>query len=103
MLAHRPSINHEREVNVMSKARARIPEGLNLLGREWQEVIKETPLNRQDRFIATQYLVNGMAQVDIAAEMRNELGYEVHRNTVGRRLPGIIGKVEQSAKRMGLM
>ena len=88
----------------MSKARPRLPEELeDLLEREWQEVIKQTPLNRQDKFIATQYLIYGMAQVDIAAEMYNELGYEVHRNTIGRRLPAIISKVERAARKMGLI
>ena len=87
----------------MSNARPRLPVELeNLLQKEWQEVIEQAPLNRQDRYIATQYLIHGMAQIDIAAEMYNELGYEVHRNTVSRRLPGIISKVERAARKMGI-
>lgn len=87
----------------MSKARPRLPEGMDdLLEREWREVIEQTPMNRQDKFIATQYLIYGMAQVDIAAEMYNEMGYEVHRNTISRRLPGIISKVERAARKMGI-
>ena len=88
----------------MSRARTKLPEGMeDLLDREWRYVINQTTLSRQDRFIATQYLIHGMAQVDIAAEMYNELGYEVHRNTIGRRLPGIIRKVERSARKMGMI
>lgn len=84
----------------MSKARAK--HRMTLLEREWREVIDQTPLSKQDRFIATQYLINEMPQVDIAAEMRNALGYEVHRNTVGRRLPQILSRVTATAERMGL-
>ena len=88
----------------MSRARAKLPEDLeDLLEREWQEVIEQIPMNRQDKFIATQYLIYGMPQVDIAAEMFNELGYEVHRNTVSRRLPAIISKVERAARKMGIV
>lgn len=88
----------------MSKARPRLPKGMeDLLEREWREVIAQAPLCDEDRYIATQYLIKGIPQIEIAAEMGNEFGIEYHRVTIHRRMPSILVKVERAARKLGMI
>lgn len=76
-------------------ARVKMPRELeNLLRSELERAIYESALHKDDELIARRYLVEKMAQIDIAAE----LGWE--RSTISRRLPLIISRVELSAKKL---
>mgnify|MGYP000757311944 FL=1 len=76
-------------------ARVRLPEGLDrLLRSELERAIYEAALNESDTLIATRYIVEKAAQIDIAAE----LGWT--RSTVSAHLPHILRRVEQAAVRM---
>lgn len=76
-------------------ARVRLPEGLDkLLRSELERAIYEAALHESDTLIATRYIVEKVAQIDIAAE----LGWT--RSTVSAHLPHILRRVEQAAVRM---
>ena len=76
-------------------ARVRMPRNLDtLLRSELERAIYESALHADDDLIARRYLVEKVAQIDIAAE----LGWE--RSTISRRLPVILSRVEWSAQRL---
>ena len=76
-------------------ARFTLPEGLDkLLRRDLSRAIYEAALNHSDTIIATRYIVEKVAQIDIAAE----LGWT--RSTVSAHIPHILRRVEQAAVRM---
>jgi len=72
-------------------ARFRLPEGLDRLLRS---ELERAALNESDTLIATRYIVEKVAQIDIAAE----LGWT--RSTVSAHIPYILRRVEQAAVRM---
>lgn len=85
----------------MSKARAKLPETLNDLTRkEWSELLEQTPLGEEDRYIARRYLLDGISQIDIAEEMEDVAGVTYHRSTISRRLPQIVGRLERTAGKL---
>lgn len=76
-------------------ARLRLPTDIaELLRSDLERAIYEAALHADDALIAKRYLVEKVAQIDIAAE----LGWE--RSTVSRRLPGIIERVAWAANRL---
>ena len=76
-------------------ARVILPESLNgLLRSELERVVCESALNRDDTLIAQRYLVEKVAQIDIAAE----LGWE--RATVSRHMKYILPAVERVAHKL---
>lgn len=76
-------------------ARIKMPPELNnLIRSELEWAIYEAALHADDALIAKRYLVEKVAQIDIAAE----LGWE--RSTVSRRLPGIIERVAWAASQL---
>ena len=78
-------------------ARMKMPRELeNLLRSELERAIYESALHRDDELIAKRYLVEKMAQIDIAAE----LGWE--RSTISRRLPSIVKRVSFTAHRLSI-
>ena len=78
-------------------ARFRLPEGLDkLLRSELERAIYEAALNESDTIIATRYIVEKVAQIDIAAE----LGWT--RSTVSAHIPHILRRCELAAVRMKL-
>ena len=71
-----------------------LPEYLDsLLKSEMEAAIDEANLGRDDTIIAKRYLMDQWPQIDIAAE----LGWG--RSTVCGRMPRILRKVEQAARR----
>ena len=76
-------------------ARVKMPQNLDtLLRSELERAIYESALHADDALIARRYLVEKVAQIDIAAE----LGWE--RSTISRRLPVILSRVEWSAAKL---
>lgn len=81
----------------MASARVHLPPGLgDLLRSEMETCIIQANLGTRDTEIAKRYLIDHWAQIDIAAE----LGWT--RSTVSGRVPRILSKVEQTAKRLRL-
>ena len=81
----------------MSSARAKLPPGLgDLLRSEMTTCIEEANLGRDDTVIAKRYLIDQWPQIDIAAE----LGWT--RSTVSSRIPRIMDRVVQTAKKLRL-
>lgn len=88
----------------MSKARTRIPERLNHLTRsEWDRLLQQAPLGIEDGYIARRCLVDRVAQIEIAEELGDVAGVSYSRSTISRRMPRIMGKIERTAERIGMM
>ena len=78
-------------------ARVRLSSSLGqLLKTEMERAIYEANLGDFDSHIATRYLIDHIPQIDIAIELDRE------RSTISRRLPLILSKVEQAAKKLNL-
>ena len=76
-------------------ARVTLPESLNgLLRSELERTIGESTLNRDDSLIAQRYLVEKVAQIDIAVE----LGWE--RSTVSRHIKYILPAIERVSHKL---
>lgn len=81
----------------MAKARAYIPESLSgLLSDDWEEVIAQANLGKEDTRIAKMYYLDLVPQVDIG----EAIGLD--RTTVSKRLSGILAKLERTARKMNL-
>lgn len=81
----------------MYRARPRLPPGLDrLLKRELETAIDQANLGETDTYIARQYLIAQVPQIDIAGALG------VERSTISRRLPRILERVIWAAGRMGL-
>lgn len=81
----------------MAKARARVPESLDDFTRsDWETVIREAALGLENTKIAEMYLLDGVAHVDIGAEIG------LSRSAVSKRMIKIIDKVERTAKKLGI-
>lgn len=81
----------------MARARVRVPESLEDFTRsDWETVIREAALGIEDTEIAKMYLLNAIAQADIGAE------FNLTRSAISKRLLKIIGKVERTARKIGL-
>lgn len=81
----------------MAKARVNVPASLEeLLYDDWELVIKQANLGKEDTKIAEMYLLDAIPQVDIGVVVGLE------RSTVSRRLLGIMDKVERTARKMGI-
>lgn len=74
-----------------------LPEALDtLLKRDMEACIEQANLGRDDTLIAKRCLIDQWPQIEIAAE----LGWG--RSTVSERMPRIIRKVENAARRLNL-
>lgn len=81
----------------MARARAHVPESLNDFTRsDWETVIREAALGAEDTKIAEMYLLDGVAHIDIGAEIG------LSRSAVSKRMIKIIDKVERTSKKLGL-
>lgn len=81
----------------MGKARARVPEELSqLLRSDWEKIILQANLGKEDTKIAEMYLLDAIPQIEIGAELN------LTRSTVSRRLLKILDKVEKTASRIAL-
>lgn len=77
----------------MAQARPKIPDELNSLSNtQWQYIIDEYIKNETDRKIAKLYYLNGMAQVDVGAEV----GYS--QSSIKRKLPKLLNIIEKHSK-----
>lgn len=82
----------------MACARVKLPDGMDMLLRpEMEEAINQTNLGREDAAIAKAYLIDHIPQIDIAVEY----GYD--RSAISRRVPKIIAKVTQTAKKLNML
>lgn len=81
----------------MARARARVPESLDgLLRADWEAVIAQANLGKENTQIAEMYLLDAIPQVEIGEEIG------LTRSTVSRRLPGILDKIERAARKMDI-
>lgn len=81
----------------MAKARVRANiSKADFTRSEWEMVIREAALGKENTRIAEMYLLDAVPQVDIGAE----LGLD--RSTISKRLPKIIDKVERTARKLGI-
>lgn len=88
----------------MSKARPRTPHNLeDLTCKEWAELLEQTPLGEEDRYIAKRYLLDRVAQIDIAEELGDVVGVVYNRSTISRRMPDILVRMERTAYKMGIV
>ena len=88
----------------MSKARPRTPHTLeDLTCKEWVEQLEQTPLGEEDRYIAKRYLLDRVAQVEIAEELGDVVGIAYNRSTISRRMPLILHRIERTACKMGIV
>ena len=72
----------------MGKARAHVPEELSqLLRSDWERIILQANLGKEDTKIAEMYLLDAIPQIEIGAELN------LTRSTVSRRLLKILDKV----------
>lgn len=82
----------------MACARVRLPDGMDsLLRPEMETLIEQTNLGREDTAIAKAYLLDHIPQIEIAAEH----GYD--RSSISRRIPKIVAKVEQTARKLNML
>lgn len=79
----------------MTSSRYSLPADIDaLLKSELVRCIEEACLGEDDTLVATRYLVDKWAQIDIAAE----LGWT--RSTVSAHVPRIVKKVQNTANRL---
>ena len=79
----------------MTAARFRLPDSIGLLlRRELEEAIEQANLGTLDTAVAKRYLVDKAPLMDIAVEL------DCDRSTIGKRLPAIILRIENTAKRL---
>lgn len=79
----------------MSQARANVPEELRDFTRsDWEWVIHEAALGKENTQIATMYLLDAIPQVEIGAALNME------RSTVSKRLSKMLPKIERTARRL---
>lgn len=69
----------------------------SLLRSDWENVIREANLGIQNTKIAEMYLLDGIPHVEIGAEVGLE------RSTVTKRMPGILAKIERTARKMNII
>ena len=81
----------------MAKARAYIPESLSgLLLADWEVVIAQANLGRENTRIAKMYYLDAVPQVEIGEAVG------LTRTAVSKRLSGILDKIERTARKMNL-
>lgn len=82
----------------MSGARFRLPgEIADMTRSEMELAIREARLDKLSEDIARLYLVDGIAQMDVAAELY------IARSTVGRRIPAIVARIDNAAQRLKII
>lgn len=82
----------------MSSARVRLPADLESLVRsKMLQCIEEANLGQFDTTVAKRYLIDQLAQIDIAAELG------CVRQTVAERVPRILEKVRLAAIELGYL
>lgn len=81
----------------MAKARAHVPESLSgLLRSDWEAVINEAALGKEDTKIAKMYLLDAIPQIDIGVEVN------LSRSAISKRILKILDKIERTARKMNI-
>lgn len=81
----------------MARGRVHLPSELkNLLASDWERVIGQAMIGREDREIIRLYVLERMPQIDIAAELHMD------RSTVSRRMDKIMIEVRRTAEKLDM-
>lgn len=82
----------------MARGRVHLPDGLkNLLASDWERVLGQAMLGREDREIGRLYILERMPQIDIAEEMNMD------RSTISRRMEKIITEARRTAEKLDMV
>lgn len=82
----------------MARGRVHLPSDLgNLLASDWERVIGQAMLGREDREIIRLYVLERMPQIEIAAELHMD------RSTVSRRMDKILNEARRTAKKLDMV
>lgn len=82
----------------MAKARVRASiSDTGLTRTEWESVIREAALGIENTRIAEMYLLDAIPQVEIWEEIG------LSRSAISKRLPGIVDKIERTARKLNLI
>lgn len=82
----------------MAKARVRASiSDTGLTRTEWESVIREAALGIENTRIAEMYLLDAIPQVEIGEEIG------LSRSAISKRLPGIVDKIERTARKLNLI
>lgn len=82
----------------MARGRVNLPVELQtLLAGDWERVLGQAMLGREDRQIMRMYVMDRLPQIEIAAEMHMD------RSTISRRLVHSINEARRTAKRLDIV
>lgn len=82
----------------MARGRVHLPDGLkNMLASDWERVLGQAMLGREDREIGRMYILERMPQIDIAEELHMD------RSTVSRRMDKILNEARRTAEKMDMV
>lgn len=79
----------------MPRGRVKLPVGMErLLVSDWERVLSEMMLGREDKEIARLYIIERVPQIDIAGELHFD------RSTVSRRMERILDEARRVAGKL---
>lgn len=81
-------------------ARARVRGSISDAGltrSEWGSVIREAALGIENTRIAEMYLLDAVPQVEIGLELG------LSRSAISKRLPGIVDRIERTARKLNMI
>lgn len=82
----------------MARGRVNLPVELQtLLAGDWERVLGQAMLGREDRQIMRMYVMDRLPQIEIAAEMHMD------RSTISRRLGYSMDEARRTAKRLNIV
>lgn len=82
----------------MARGRVNLPVELQtLLAGDWERVLGQAMLGREDREIGRMYILERMPQIDIAEELHMD------RSTVSRRMDKIMIEARRTAERLDMV
>ena len=82
----------------MARGRVHLPSDLeNLLAGDWERVLGQAMLGREDREIIRLYVLERMPQIEIAEELHMD------RSTVSRRMDKILNEARRTAKKLDMV
>lgn len=81
----------------MARGRVNLPVELQtLLAGDWERVLGQAMLGREDREIGRMYILERMPQIDIAEELH------MHRSTVSRHMDKIMIEARRTAEKLDI-
>lgn len=82
----------------MARGRVNLPVELQtLLAGDWERVLGQAMLGREDREIGRMYILERMPQIDIAEELH------MHRSTVSRHMDKIMIEARRTAEKLDMV